>query len=84
MARAGQALVEYILLIALVAIVMVASLFLFRGGLNDRLEDVTEAVDLPRPGQPQPGDNPPGGPIPPGLDGPPPGQGGTNPGKGRG
>jgi Flp pilus assembly pilin Flp len=87
MARSGQALVEYILLIALVAVALLASLLLFRGVLAERLLEVSETVESHMPGA-QPGDpgggtGPPGngGNLPPGQGGTPPGKGGTPPGK---
>jgi Flp pilus assembly pilin Flp len=63
MARSGQALVEYVLLIALVAVALIASLLLFRGVLAERLVEVSETVESHMPGaEPQdPGAQPPGG-----------------------
>jgi hypothetical protein len=91
MARSGQALVEYILVIALVGIALALSILLFQRVLGDRLEDVSATVEtvLPREdtgGAPGQGGNPPPGQggTPPGQGGTPPGQGGTPPGRGPG
>jgi hypothetical protein len=88
MARSGQALVEYILVIALVGIALALSILLFQRVLGDRFVDVSTTLEtvLPREdtgGAPGQGGTPPGqGGTPPGQGGTPPGQGGTPPGQG--
>lgn len=77
MARPGQALVEYVLMVVLVAIVLAASLYLFRETLMPPLERIPEEVECVTPGT---GGVPPGqGGQPPGLCGGP----GGRPGRGR-
>jgi hypothetical protein len=67
MARAGQALVEYILVIAMVAVILLTSLLAFRHSLEGRVDDldVGRAADCPPPGH---------GGTAPGHGGEPPGQ----------
>lgn len=67
MARPGQALVEYILVIAIVAVMLITSLVFFQKTLGASIEDidVSKSVNCPSPGH--------GGAIP--------GQGGTAPGQ---
>jgi Flp pilus assembly pilin Flp len=80
MARPGQALVEYILMVAVVAIMLLVSLVFFRDAIASRLDGVREAVESPETGE---GGQPPGqGGQPPGQGGQPPGQGGQPPGQG--
>lgn len=85
MARPGQALVEYILVVALVGIVLLVSLAFFGDGIASRLTGVPGAVEAAAQGAPPPGQGvqPPGqGGQPPGQGGQPPGQGGQPPGQG--
>jgi hypothetical protein len=88
MARSGQALVEYVLVIALAAIALGFSILLFQRVLGERIEDVSSTVETVVPRDPsappgQGGNRPPGhGGTPPGQGGTPPGQGGTPPGQG--
>jgi hypothetical protein len=91
MARSGQALVEYVLVIALVAIALGFSILLFQRVLGERIEDVSSTVETVIPlGDPSAppgrgGNRPPGhGGTPPGEGRTPPGQGGTPPGQGGG
>lgn len=64
-ARAGQALVEYILVIALVAVALVSSLVMLRRGIADDFAAIPELGDCATPGE---------GGLPPGHGGTPPGQ----------
>jgi Flp pilus assembly pilin Flp len=78
MARSGQALAEYVLLVALIAVVLLTALLLLGGSVAEPFADVACAMhecegSAPGGGQPE---------APPGQGGTPPGQGGTPPGKG--
>jgi Flp pilus assembly pilin Flp len=70
MARSGQALVEYILIIALVAVVLLVSLVAFRSALAPTIGSIEETVEETANDCP-----------PPGQGGLPPGQGGVAPGQ---
>lgn len=75
MARPGQALAEYVLIIALVAVALVAALTLLTRAGREALDDAAQEVAC---NEPQAGRA-----APPGHGGTPPGQGGENPGRGR-
>lgn len=49
--RTGQALVEYVLILALVAVTLAGALILFRQAAAAVLESVNESVECPSPGQ---------------------------------
>jgi Flp pilus assembly pilin Flp len=74
-ARPGQALVEYVLVIALVAVTLVAAVILLARAGRDVLDDTSQEVACNEPYD--------GRAAPPGHGGTPPGQGGENPGRGR-
>jgi Flp pilus assembly pilin Flp len=81
-ARPGQALVEYVLVIAFVAVTLVAAVMLLARTGRDALDDASQEVACNEPygGRAAP---PGHGGTPPGHGGTPPGQGGENPGRGR-
>ncbi|HSJ06561.1 MAG TPA: hypothetical protein VK936_07660, partial [Longimicrobiales bacterium] len=75
-ARPGQALVEYVLVIALVAVTLVAAITLLARAGRDAIDDASQEVACSKPYDARA--------APPGQGGTPPGQGGDNPGRGKG
>lgn len=49
--RSGQGLVEYVLIVALVAVTLVAALLLFQQAAANIFQSATTAVECPGPGQ---------------------------------
>lgn len=49
--RSGQALIEYVLILALVAVTLATALILFRNAAASVLQPATDAVECASPGQ---------------------------------